>query len=136
MTVSGAEPVQLAAALDGAGGHPAAWHTEPFHASNPVATLDWVSPGRAGVAVKVSACQDEFGHFGRRALPAGPQAVSQLEQLRDTTGADELIVTTITHGHADRVRSYELLAEEWNRRSGIDTSEGGGRECRSRGRQP
>jgi alkanesulfonate monooxygenase SsuD/methylene tetrahydromethanopterin reductase-like flavin-dependent oxidoreductase (luciferase family) len=40
----------------------------------------------------------------------------ELERLRDATGADELIVTTITHDHADRVRSYELLAEEWQRR--------------------
>jgi alkanesulfonate monooxygenase SsuD/methylene tetrahydromethanopterin reductase-like flavin-dependent oxidoreductase (luciferase family) len=40
----------------------------------------------------------------------------QLEQLRDATQADELIITTITHDHADRVRSYELLAEEWRRR--------------------
>jgi alkanesulfonate monooxygenase SsuD/methylene tetrahydromethanopterin reductase-like flavin-dependent oxidoreductase (luciferase family) len=37
----------------------------------------------------------------------------QLGALRDVTGADELLVTTITHDHADRVRSYELLAEEW-----------------------
>jgi alkanesulfonate monooxygenase SsuD/methylene tetrahydromethanopterin reductase-like flavin-dependent oxidoreductase (luciferase family) len=40
----------------------------------------------------------------------------QLERLRDATGADELIITTITHGHADRVRSYQLLAAEWARR--------------------
>ena len=32
------------------------------------------------------------------------------------TKADEVMVTTITHQHADRVRSYELLAEEWQRR--------------------
>ena len=44
------------------------------------------------------------------------QVADQLEQLRDATGADELIVTTITHDHADRVRSYQLLAEEWSRR--------------------
>ncbi|MGD0605842.1 MAG: LLM class flavin-dependent oxidoreductase [Streptosporangiaceae bacterium] len=44
------------------------------------------------------------------------QVAGQLEQLRDATGADELIVTTITHDHADRVRSYQLLAEEWRRR--------------------
>ena len=44
------------------------------------------------------------------------QVADQLEMLRDATGADELIVTTITHDHADRVRSYELLAEEWQRR--------------------
>ena len=44
------------------------------------------------------------------------QVADQLEQLREATGADELIVTTITHQHADRVRSYELLAEEWRGR--------------------
>ncbi|MBJ7339276.1 LLM class flavin-dependent oxidoreductase [Mycolicibacterium sp.] len=41
----------------------------------------------------------------------------QLELLRDATDADELIITTITHRHADRVRSYQLLAQEWARRS-------------------
>ncbi|HEY2207461.1 MAG TPA: LLM class flavin-dependent oxidoreductase [Pseudonocardia sp.] len=45
------------------------------------------------------------------------QVADQLTQLRDATDADELIVTTITHDHADRVRSYELLAQEWQRRS-------------------
>ena len=44
------------------------------------------------------------------------QVADQLERLRDATEADELIVTTITHDHADRVRSYPLLAEEWARR--------------------
>ena len=44
------------------------------------------------------------------------QVADHLERLRDATGADELVVTTITHDHADRVRSYRLLAEEWARR--------------------
>ncbi|MFE0459888.1 LLM class flavin-dependent oxidoreductase [Kitasatospora sp. NPDC058965] len=44
------------------------------------------------------------------------QVADRLEVLRDATGADELIVTTVTHQHEDRVRSYELLAEEWSRR--------------------
>jgi alkanesulfonate monooxygenase SsuD/methylene tetrahydromethanopterin reductase-like flavin-dependent oxidoreductase (luciferase family) len=44
------------------------------------------------------------------------QVADKLEQLRDATDADELLVTTITHDHADRVRSYRLLAEEWQRR--------------------
>jgi alkanesulfonate monooxygenase SsuD/methylene tetrahydromethanopterin reductase-like flavin-dependent oxidoreductase (luciferase family) len=44
------------------------------------------------------------------------QVADQLEVLRDATGADELVITTITHDHADRVRSYELLAREWQRR--------------------
>jgi alkanesulfonate monooxygenase SsuD/methylene tetrahydromethanopterin reductase-like flavin-dependent oxidoreductase (luciferase family) len=45
------------------------------------------------------------------------QVADQLEQLREATGADELIITTITHDHADRVHSYRLLAKEWQRRS-------------------
>jgi alkanesulfonate monooxygenase SsuD/methylene tetrahydromethanopterin reductase-like flavin-dependent oxidoreductase (luciferase family) len=44
------------------------------------------------------------------------QVADQLERLRDATEADELIITTITHDHADRVRSYQLLADEWARR--------------------
>lgn len=44
------------------------------------------------------------------------QVADHLERLRDATGADELIITTITHDHADRVRSYALLAQEWARR--------------------
>ena len=48
-------------------------HTEPFHISKAIATLDFVSLGRAGVRVQVSARQDEAGHFGRRTFPAaGP----------------------------------------------------------------
>ncbi|MEX5631608.1 LLM class flavin-dependent oxidoreductase [Parafrankia sp. FMc2] len=41
--------------------------------------------------------------------------VRGLRVLRDVTGADELLITTITHSHTDRVRSYELLAEAWSR---------------------
>ncbi|KUN23296.1 monooxygenase [Streptomyces antibioticus] len=40
----------------------------------------------------------------------------RLEQLQEATEADELLITTITHDHTDRVRSYELLAAEWRRR--------------------
>uniref|UniRef100_A0AAU2UY16 LLM class flavin-dependent oxidoreductase n=1 Tax=Streptomyces sp. NBC_00003 TaxID=2903608 RepID=A0AAU2UY16_9ACTN len=40
----------------------------------------------------------------------------QLARLQEATGADELLITTITHDHKDRVRSYELLAEEWRKR--------------------
>ncbi|GAB2926119.1 LLM class flavin-dependent oxidoreductase [Nonomuraea fastidiosa] len=42
------------------------------------------------------------------------QVAERLRTLRRVTGADELLVTTITHDHEDRVRSYELLAEAWN----------------------
>jgi alkanesulfonate monooxygenase SsuD/methylene tetrahydromethanopterin reductase-like flavin-dependent oxidoreductase (luciferase family) len=43
--------------------------TEPFHVSKSIATLDYVSTGRAGVRVQISARHDVAAHFGRRALP-------------------------------------------------------------------
>ncbi|MEU8176536.1 LLM class flavin-dependent oxidoreductase [Microbispora hainanensis] len=46
--------------------------------------------------------------------------VERLRVLQRVTGADELLVTTITHGHADRVRSYELLAAAWQDGAGQD----------------
>ncbi|MFF3260097.1 MsnO8 family LLM class oxidoreductase [Streptomyces sp. NPDC002932] len=44
------------------------------------------------------------------------RVADRLAELQEATGADELLITTITHGHADRVRSYELLAAEWRKR--------------------
>jgi alkanesulfonate monooxygenase SsuD/methylene tetrahydromethanopterin reductase-like flavin-dependent oxidoreductase (luciferase family) len=45
-------------------------HTEPFHVSTQIATLDWVTSGRAGERVKVSADPAETALFGRRDLDA------------------------------------------------------------------
>jgi luciferase family oxidoreductase group 1 len=42
-----------------------------------------------------------------------PSVRTQLEQLVDRTAADELIVTTMVHGHRDRVASYRLLGESF-----------------------
>jgi len=43
-----------------------------------------------------------------------PSTVAErLETLRRVTEADELLVTTMTYDHADRVRSFELLAKQW-----------------------
>ncbi|MCD2099270.1 LLM class flavin-dependent oxidoreductase [Rhodococcus rhodochrous] len=43
-----------------------------------------------------------------------PNTVAErLDTLRRVTDADELVVTSVTHGHEDRLRSYELLAREW-----------------------
>jgi alkanesulfonate monooxygenase SsuD/methylene tetrahydromethanopterin reductase-like flavin-dependent oxidoreductase (luciferase family) len=44
-------------------------HTEPFHLSKAIATLDFVSTGRAGIRVKISASPAEAAHFGRRVPP-------------------------------------------------------------------
>ncbi|SHL53750.1 Flavin-dependent oxidoreductase, luciferase family (includes alkanesulfonate monooxygenase SsuD and methylene tetrahydromethanopterin reductase) [Pseudonocardia thermophila] len=41
-------------------------HTEPFHLSKAIATLDYVSAGRAGVQVQVSGREDEAELVGRR----------------------------------------------------------------------
>ncbi|GAA1934352.1 LLM class flavin-dependent oxidoreductase [Kitasatospora viridis] len=46
-----------------------ATHTEPFHLSKAIATLDHVSGGRAGIRLKVSGRVDEAAHFGRRTVP-------------------------------------------------------------------
>src|SRR6201995_5624986 len=43
--------------------------TEPFHVSKSIGTLYYVSTGRAGVGVQISARHDVADHFGRRALP-------------------------------------------------------------------
>lgn len=39
---------------------------------------------------------------------------AELEALAQRTGADELMITSMIHGPADRLRSYELLAEAWD----------------------
>ncbi|WP_264066301.1 LLM class flavin-dependent oxidoreductase [Mycolicibacterium komossense] len=41
-------------------------HSEPFHMSKAIATLDYVSTGRAGVRVQISGRPDAAAHFGRR----------------------------------------------------------------------
>ncbi|WP_245542795.1 LLM class flavin-dependent oxidoreductase [Pseudoclavibacter soli] len=48
-----------------------------------------------------------------RFVGAPEQVVERLAALQRVTGADELLITTIVHDHALRVRSYELLAEAW-----------------------
>lgn len=51
--------------------------------------------------------------------------VGLLETLQRVTGADELLVTTITHDHDARVASYRLLAEAWAARPAGETGETG-----------
>ena len=48
-------------------------HTEPFHLSKAIATLDWVSQGRAGVRLQVTGRPQDDAHFGRRHLAAGAE---------------------------------------------------------------
>jgi alkanesulfonate monooxygenase SsuD/methylene tetrahydromethanopterin reductase-like flavin-dependent oxidoreductase (luciferase family) len=44
-------------------------HTEPFHLSKSIATLDYVSQGRGGLTVRVTPEKTEAEHFGRREFP-------------------------------------------------------------------
>ena len=51
------------------------------------------------------------GRVGSQVI-GGPETVrDELQALIERTDADELIITTAVHSHADRVRSYELIAE-------------------------
>ncbi|PWB31630.1 LLM class flavin-dependent oxidoreductase [Pseudomonas sp. SDI] len=69
----------------------------------PVATMDglWLPHEREAVA-----------SFLGLAMIGSPQKVkAKVEVLLEQTGADELIFTCDLYEHADRVRSYQLLAE-------------------------
>jgi len=75
----------------------------PYPSPAEVARFEWSDEDRALVADRVDT-----------QFVGSPQTVAaHLERLAEATGADELIITTITHDHQDRVRSYELLAKEW-----------------------
>ncbi|GAB3434578.1 LLM class flavin-dependent oxidoreductase [Flindersiella endophytica] len=49
----------------------------------------------------------------RPAIGSPDEVVAELTDLVTRTSADELMVTTMTHGLAERVRSFELLAKAW-----------------------
>ncbi|HKV03481.1 MAG TPA: LLM class flavin-dependent oxidoreductase [Candidatus Acidoferrales bacterium] len=48
---------------------------------------------------------------GRSFIGSPASVRERLVRLADQSGVDEIMVTTMTHDHADRRRSYELLAE-------------------------
>ena len=74
-----------------------------FPTPQEAARLEWSAEDRDLVADRVDT-----------QFVGSPETVTAgLERLQEATGADELVITTITHDHADRVRSYELLAKEW-----------------------
>ncbi len=76
----------------------------PFPSPEEADAFEWTDEDRAIVADRVAT---QF--VGSPATVA-----AKLRQLQEATGADELVITTITHSHTGRVRSYELLASEWN----------------------
>jgi alkanesulfonate monooxygenase SsuD/methylene tetrahydromethanopterin reductase-like flavin-dependent oxidoreductase (luciferase family) len=77
-------------------------HTEPFHASKAIATLDYVSSGRAGVRVRISHRPDEAALFGRRTVPPG---------LLDDT--DPAALADLFDEAADYVEVLRRLWDSW-----------------------
>ncbi|MBB5783219.1 LLM class flavin-dependent oxidoreductase [Nonomuraea jabiensis] len=77
--------------------------TGPFPSTAEAEAHEWTDEERAYVADRIST----------QIAGSPATVVSRLRRLADVTGADELLVTTITARHADRVRSYELLAKAW-----------------------
>jgi alkanesulfonate monooxygenase SsuD/methylene tetrahydromethanopterin reductase-like flavin-dependent oxidoreductase (luciferase family) len=41
------------------------------------------------------------------------EVAERLQTLQRATGADELVITSVTHRHQDRLRSHELIAKRW-----------------------
>jgi alkanesulfonate monooxygenase SsuD/methylene tetrahydromethanopterin reductase-like flavin-dependent oxidoreductase (luciferase family) len=41
------------------------------------------------------------------------EVAHRLSVLQRLAGADELVVTSVTHRHRDRLRSHQLIAERW-----------------------
>ncbi|MDT6983544.1 LLM class flavin-dependent oxidoreductase [Streptomyces lusitanus] len=79
-------------------------HTEPFHLSKAIATLDYVSTGRAGVRVQITARPDEAAHFGRRGIPR--------IDAYDAPAARET-VTDLFDEAADHVEVLRRLWDSW-----------------------
>lgn len=44
------------------------------------------------------------------------EVADKLETLQRVTRADELVITSVTHRHEDRLRSHELIAKRWGLR--------------------
>ncbi len=64
-------------------------HTEPFHVSKSIATLDYTSRGRAGWQVRASSSAEEAAHFGRREMhepTAADIAEAVLGAARENSG--------------------------------------------------
>jgi len=77
--------------------------------------IPYPSPAEAEAHEWTEADRDLVADRVETQFVGSPSAVvERLETLRRVTGADELLVTTMTYDHGDRVRSFELLAKEWH----------------------
>jgi alkanesulfonate monooxygenase SsuD/methylene tetrahydromethanopterin reductase-like flavin-dependent oxidoreductase (luciferase family) len=82
-------------------------HTEPFHVSKSIATLDYISHGRAGWQPRVSATTHEAALFGRRdgsQIPLFDEAVEYVDVVRrlwDSWEDDAIIRDVATGRYVD-----------------------------------
>ncbi|MDT7683911.1 MAG: hypothetical protein QOG57_4221, partial [Pseudonocardiales bacterium] len=90
-------------------------HTEPFHLSKAIATLDFVSLGRAGWQPAVSRTQAEADLFGRRdAAPAAvlwrevADAIEVVARLWDSWEDDAVIRDVATGRYLDRAKVHYI----------------------------
>lgn len=81
-------------------------HTEPFHISKAIATLDYVSTGRAGWQVRVSTRGYEAKQFGRREIPT----FSPADRGNPEVAA---VVTDLFDEAADVVEVVRRLWDSW-----------------------
>ncbi|GAA3536427.1 LLM class flavin-dependent oxidoreductase [Streptomyces osmaniensis] len=79
-------------------------HTEPFHISKAIATLDHVSSGRAGLRVQLTARPNEAAHFGRR-------TIARIEAYDSPATQD--VVTDLFDETADHVEAVRRLWDSW-----------------------
>jgi alkanesulfonate monooxygenase SsuD/methylene tetrahydromethanopterin reductase-like flavin-dependent oxidoreductase (luciferase family) len=79
-------------------------HTEPFHLSKAVATLDWVAQGRAGVQLRISSTVAEAEAFGRRAVP----------DLRGVDPSDPAVVAATADLFDEAADVAEVMRRLWD----------------------
>ncbi|AGB20868.1 flavin-dependent oxidoreductase, F420-dependent methylene-tetrahydromethanopterin reductase [Mycobacterium sp. JS623] len=89
-------------------------HTEPFHLSKAIATLDFVSHGRAGWQVRVSGTPHEAELFGRRDVSGvdlfdeASDAVEVVRRLWDSWEDDAVIRDVATGRFVDRDKLHYI----------------------------
>jgi len=92
-------------------------HTEPFHVSKAIATLDFVSRGRAGWQARVSPTAHEAALFGRRPLESlesddlfeeAGEAVDVVRSLWDSWEDDAVIRDQATARYVDRDKLHYI----------------------------
>jgi len=88
-------------------------HTEPFHLSKAIATIDYASTGRAGIRVQLDARADTNAHFGRReATPLRPEDYAKIAAGTEVPELQQRIADSFDEA-ADYVEVLRRLWDSW-----------------------